>query len=729
MSYVEELRRLAIDAGKQDDPEVLSLLKTVALTQDQGLYEAAKLMLQAAASEQQAKRDMFHPYAPPERISSGPIVIGEIVGNGATVGIYPEELGQGGHVAGRSGSGKTELVERILPRWVELGGKCLIFDFKDSYIHMVKYLPDCSVMTLGEDLPVNLLETSMKGLESIYRRTTGLFTSGEFTFRNCLKELMDRLSTERTGIHPSVQELLEHAERISYPRWSEEAKSHERMLKRLSVMAESLGETATIRKGIGAGELLSHNLVVRTGNLPSDIMEFAIECIIHRCFTYRMERGEKMSWRNLIVLDEATAVFSAKKDRLEGQSYSEFVNLASKGREYGLQFLSGSQLPQYMSPAALGNSFVRVLLPLGHGQDYFVMAQALGLNQQQLAEAYKLKQEPGNWEAILKLSGRWTLPMRVRLYPSGLDRNISWEEVRRLSKPLVDRFHEQVVMRPVHSAPPAPLTRVDRTGKTKAKNHRDDEKGMAARAPVAETTGAVQPSRPASEGATADASQQRHTTSALSNDELGLLLDINERPLHADSERGFEANWLRRTKAKLVNHGLITIVTAHDGTHGGPVRLPQLTEAGAKAIEAADHEVKAPRNWIAHRYTAAKLMQRLSAQGVRIISSEFHEANGNITDIVADLNGTRFGIEVQLSEDWQAAYKHLRKLVELYDRILLVAPTKQLRQIRSGLRRGLAQDQWGRIQQKVLFCDLGSVISRITEICRRDEGKRVKDEV
>jgi hypothetical protein len=693
---VEDLRRLAIDAGRQDDPKVLNLLEAVALTGDRGLHEQARLMLQNMAAKQQARRDAFFPYPPPEAVK-GPIVIGEVEGNGAPVGLHPVELGQGAFLAGQSGSGKTGVQERILPQFVELGGIVTVFDFKSIYGHLPRYLPDCAVMTLGDNCMINVLETPLKGLEAIYRRTMGLFTSGEFTFRSLVTQLLDHFDTHRVGACPSVADLSDYAQSLKYKPKSDEERDHKRLLKRLGVMAESLGEMARVRKGITPDQLLSHNLVIRPGSLPSDVMEFMVECIIYQCFAYRLERGEKMAWKNLIVLDEATTVFSAKKDRLEGQAYSEFVNLASKGREYGLQFLAGSQLPQYCSPAALGNSYVKLLLPCGHGDDYLVMARAMGMDQQQLAESHRLKQEHGNWQGILKLSGRWTRPMRIRLSPSGLDRDVTVGETHRLSRPVLERLAKGVVY-----GPPADLSGMRQSLQSDGRNARGDRivSDVKNEGPAEDAGGA--PSAP------------RKAETILPDAEQQLLLDINERPLLADFERtGFRANELRRAKKGLARRQLITVEKCITGMRCGTLRLPQLTKEGAETIRRLGRELRAPLNWVGHRYLVSKLETRFQADGTRVLSREFHEANGNITDMVIVMEGGEVAVEVQTNGRWDASYAHLGRLLDVYDRILLVAPRGDLRAIRKGLQKNLADDVLARIRQKVRFCELGQLLSKI----------------
>ena len=113
-------------------------------------------------------------------------------------------------------------------------------------------------------------------------------------------------------------------------------------------------------------------------------------------FCYRIGKGERGNvLRNVVVFDEARTVFPVFDNPQIG--YASVLNMVQVLREFGVAIIAADSTAQ-LHNILYGNTALKVLMPLGSGDDLLKAARAMGLSPDQAQASHGL----GVGEAIVR---------------------------------------------------------------------------------------------------------------------------------------------------------------------------------------------------------------------------------------------------------------------------------------------------------------------------------------
>ena len=634
--------------------EYLAAMERAVLADDQIYLKMLCEVLKRKATRQIVRQDPFFPFPPRERIS-GPIPIGVVVATGDMVGLYPEELNRGLLICGSPGTGKTNLVELVVPQLISFGIKVFIADLKMDYLALAKeaglYILDLKDMRFNPlEVPANSDPNRHAQLVSnVYRKALEVMTAGEGVLYRSIHSLYKAYGVfQGRREYPSLLDLLEYEKTRKLRPYSEEAKVREREIGRLTTICLALEGVVDCSQGIPVDELLKENVVLLLEGLNPEVRSFLLGCLLVSMIEKRMTEG-KQRLKNVLVIDECKSILPAKEEKKLFQGVPTFTEFLLQSREFGFGHILTDHLPTFLASAAKAASYAKLLLPLGRGEDFLDMGRCMGLSMEQLKAAYHLEE----YEAVLKLAGRWTHPVHIRLFPSGINRNIDQREAQERGRAMASRLLRQV-------RPRVRLALTDPDGEADLKK---------------------------------------------------VLALIYERPELSVMERVKALGWSpkRELKAReeLAHRGFIRPVQVKLGKSGRTPSLYEATPKGRKWLEENGYHLKPRkgRGGALHHYLVAKLREKFEGQGLRA------KCEVRLGEVWADLlvclpSGERWAFQVSIGSKAIDEAVALRKLaaLEWLEKVIFVADTDVLRSVSNHL---------GAIPKKVECKTLAEVFSAL----------------
>jgi hypothetical protein len=427
---VAGLAALAQAAKVHEDEMVKDLLRAVALSGDPELARDAADYLGALAMEQVLEPDPFAPPVSPEE-ARGELDVGEIRNSGCRFGLYLHELCQHLLLVGRSGSGKTTAITRILKQLLSLGRelpscpRILVFDRKRDYVHLPRLFPEIWMFRLpGEGFRWNALEPpgSWQRWADIFATTLANscgFYAGMSTEGKAYEYLLDlyRRYDTASGVYPCMFDFRDYLEWLEaknrVDRYSEEKNWHARIRNRVESLCNALRETADCSRGYPLAELLKHHVIFDMSELKPDAGSFFTETFLTQVVVRRMaqvERGGTL--RSLAVFDEAKRLMPKWKEQSQN-AISNVSDLVALSREFGVGLVAGECDPALLGDSIKSSCYTRLCFNQTHGRDVKDSASSLGLDAEQAAEIQKL----GVGEAIVRLAGRVKRPFVLEVSP------------------------------------------------------------------------------------------------------------------------------------------------------------------------------------------------------------------------------------------------------------------------------------------------------------------------
>ena len=340
-------------------------------------------------------RSPFPP--PPQEFSrSGDIPLGQV--SYGSRSLYPfhlrsVRLKEHLLVAGRSGSGKTNLTFVLVEGIMAQNLKVLAIDWKRGYRDLLQRHPHLRVYTIGRDvsplhfnplipppgcephvwikLIVDVIASAYLGGEGVISLLVGgldhLFKSAG---------IFDGTQTR----WPTIQDLLN---------WLQTAKlkgraamwqaSAQRIL-----LAMTYGEFSAVintQDNTQVRELLDHNVILEMDGLSSnsDRTMFS-EALTLYLYRYRLAQGPRDQLSNLIVLEEAHNLLLAKQ---AGARESVLESSIRMIRQYGLGFVFVDQSASLLSKVAFANSYATLALSQKLSADIRAMSSSMNLTDEQ----------------------------------------------------------------------------------------------------------------------------------------------------------------------------------------------------------------------------------------------------------------------------------------------------------------------------------------------------------
>jgi hypothetical protein len=628
------------------------------------------------------------PFPPPTRAfaTSGDIPIGMVAY--ADRALYPfalrsARLTEHILIAGRSGSGKTNLTFVLLDSLIERGVKVLALDWKRGYRDLLGTHPDLRVHTIGRDIAPFRFNPLIPPpgcephvwIKLIVDVIANAYLGGEGVI-SLLVAGLDHLYTQtgaftgRPTRWPTIQDLLEWLRNTKLrgraALWQASA---ERIL--LAMTYGEFGRVVSTQDNSHVQHLLDENVVLEMDGLSSaaDRVLFS-EALTLYLYRYRLAQGPCQRLTNVIVLEEAHNLLLAKP---AGSSESVLENSIRMIRQYGIGYVFVDQSASLLSRVAFANSYATLALSQKLRADVQAIGGACNLNDEQKEALNTLK----IGSVVVRLADEYPEPFLVRVPLSRVREGSVWDaDVReRMGSDPGDTSPSALPAYVYPAVPPLPVP--DRT------------------APVQESTRPPTPGEltPSSDEVPDELSVGPPPVETLGRETIRFLADVAARPLSTTVSRYQRLHFSRRRgnaiRTDLLAGGLIEAVAI--ATRSGQVVLYQLTDAGRSMSQRLGVDPgPLPRASLEHAYWADRLSAHFEEQGYRV-SREHAVPGDGVVDVVAENDRERVAIEVETGKSDIA--ENIRKLAGApFDRIVLVATSPAaMAACQRALERGVAE--------------------------------------
>ena len=572
-------------------------------------------------------------------------------------------------IAGRSGSGKTNLVFMLMDGMMRNRIKVLALDWKRGYRDLKSLYPKLKVYTVGRDIaplrfnpliPPNGCEPHI-WIKLIVDVIASAYLGGEGVI-SLLVAGLDHLYRE-AGIFdkqntywPTISDLLA---------WLRTAKlkgraamwqaSAERIL--LAMTYGEFGAVLNTTDNSHIAGLLDHNVVLEMDGLSSssDKTMFS-EALTLYLYRYRLAQGPQKKLTNMIILEEAHNLLLKKSTESKESVLENSIRMV---RQYGLGYVFVDQSASLLSKVAFANSYATIALSQKLRSDISAIASAMNLSDDQKQAISTLP----IGTAIVRLADEYPESFLVKIRKCPIKEGSVSDEA--IKAPLDTNHGDSGSNRPDKlslEAVPA-VSAADNKGN----NNRNNQQ-----------IGTKIDTRPPSP---LDTDKQRNSaidskppSNKLNREELRLLSDIAARPLSTTVSRYNRLNLSRRKgnaiRQALAAAGLIEAVTI--ATRSGQVVLYQLTENGRTICESENIDPGlCHRESLEHRYWVKQASRQYEKQGYTIKCEHPIKGNGAV-DILAQKGGRKIVIEVETGKSDIA--NNIYKIKKYpFDQVILLA--------------------------------------------------------
>lgn len=574
-------------------------------------------------------------------------------------------------IAGRNGSGKTNLTFVLMEEIMAHGIKVVALDWKRGYRDLMALHPDLRVYTIGRHvspfrfnplippagcephiwvkLIVDVIANAYFGREGVI----SLLVAG-------LDHLYSQAGVfdEQHTHWPTIEELLA---------WLRTAKlkgraamwqaSAERIL--LAMTYGEFGAVVNTQDNSHVVELLDHNVVLEMDGLSgsSDKTMFS-ETLTLYLYRYRLAQGPQDRLTNVIVIEEAHNLLLKKASESKESMLETSIRMV---RQYGLGYVFVDQSASLLSKVAFANSYGTMALSQKLRSDVQAIASAMNLTDEQKEALNTLS----IGSAVVRLADEHPEPFLVNVPRSAVrEGSVSDEVVRqRITRCYTDstpnrstEFSSEAVS---GIPPPDRNSEYSKTKKTDRDTHPPSPMELES---LFEQSKSVSNSKPGPPNKT------------MNREELRFLADIAERPLSTTVSRYQRLGLSRRRgnaiRQHLASAGIVEAVAI--ATRSGQVVLYQLTEAGRSACSAAGlkHHPR-PRENLEHSFWAARTARHFERKSYQISCEHPVKGNGAI-DLLAEKGGIKIAVEVETGKS--NIIKNLHKFSSAgFDKVVLVA--------------------------------------------------------
>ncbi len=569
-------------------------------------------------------------------------------------------------VAGRSGSGKTNLTFMLMLGMMNRGIKIVALDWKRGYRDLLALRPDLHVYTIGRRIapfrfnpliPPPGCEPNV-WVKLIVDVIASAYLGGEGVI-SLLVAGLDRLFRE-TGVFdrtqtrwPTIQDLLAWLRTVKLKgRAAMWQASAERIL-----LAMTYGEFADVvntQDNSHVRELLDHNVVLEMDGLSSssDRVMFS-ESLTLYLYRYRLAQGPCDRLTNAIIIEEAHNLLLAKQ---AGARESVLETSIRMIRQYGMGYVFVDQSASLLSKVAFANSYATFALSQKLQADVRAMSSAMNLTDEQKAALSTLPVG----STVVRLADEHPEPFLVRIPRCPIQEgSVSDNQIReRMAGCSSDSSPNSTRQKIVKVIPPVPVQDNNKDIKRESVN--------------------THPPSPRESGVSSTDSLPDFgpdpPLEKLSRDAVRFLADVAGRPLSTTVSRYQRLNLSRRRgnaiRRDLLDAALIAPVAI--ATRSGQVVLYQLADHGRTVCRSIGIDPgPAPRTSVEHSYWMRKAAEYFEAKGYDVTREYAVAGNGTI-DLLAERPGERVSVEIETGKsNIQENIKKLRRAD--FDRVILVA--------------------------------------------------------
>jgi hypothetical protein len=570
-------------------------------------------------------------------------------------------------IAGRSGSGKTNLTFILMQGIMARGIKVLALDWKRGYRDLRQVHSDLQVYTIGRGvspfrfnplIPPPGCETHV-WIKNIVDVIANSYLGGEGVI-SLLVAGLDHLYNEAAKAKrwPTVQDLLVWLKTVKLKgRAAMWQASAERIL-----LAMTYGEFAAIlntQDNRHVLDLLDHNVVLEMDGLSSssDRVMFS-ESLVLYLYRYRLAQGPRDQLTNVIILEEAHNLLLAKQP---GSKESVLETSIRMIRQYGLGYVFVDQSASLLSKVAFANSYATIALSQKLRADVMTMAGAMNLTDEQREALNTL----AIGTAVVRLADEYPEPFLIKVPRCAITEGA-------VDDALIRQYMQTDSTGTGADAVPFPDPPAITVVPAPDKDLKNQEN--------------PHPPSPSQSGTSSSIIQKDQSSTnvpdpkilpppePLSREEIRFLSDVATRPLSTTVSRYQRLHLSRRRgnaiRQSLQSAGLIDAVPI--ATRSGQVVLCELTDHGRAIAESQGIDPgPPPRAGLEHRYWVSRIAENFERQGYEVAIEHHIPGDGHV-DLAASRASERLAIEVETGKSEIPA--NLKKLRGAgFDRIILVA--------------------------------------------------------
>lgn len=620
-------------------------------------------------------RSPFPP--PPKKFAvSGDIEVGAI--SYAEQKLYPfffksQRLKEHILVAGRSGSGKTNLTFMLMQGIMSRGIKILALDWKRSYRNLMTLYPDLHVYTVGRNvsplrfnplIPPAGCEPHI-WIKLIVDVIAGAYLGGEGVI-SLLVAGLDHLYREagvfdKTQRHwPTIHELLIWLKTVKLKgRAAMWQASAERIL--LAMTYGEFGSVLNTQDNSHVAELLNYNAVLEMDGLSgsSDKTMFS-EALTLYLYRYRLAQGPQDKLTNVIILEEAHNLLLKKSSESKESVLETSIRMV---RQYGLGYVFVDQSASLLSKVAFANSYATIALSQKLRSDVQAISGAMNLTDEQKQSLNTLP----IGTAVVRLADEYPEPflVKIRLCPVR-EGSVTDKAVKAKWGSNYTDTNSNSSIQP-SLAVISPISAPDKNKENKQNNQNKNENNTHPPSPR-------ESEDKKNKSLLSYDSNSEPPNKRLSREEIRLLTDVAIRPLSTTVSRYHRLSLSRRRGNAIRQHlaaaGIIKAVTI--ATRSGQVVLYELTELGRTVCTSAHIEIAPkPRQSLEHRYWVRQTAKYFEKRGYDVKHEHPVKGNGAI-DILATRGSRKVAVEVETGKSNIKA--NLEKIKDVgFDRIVFVA--------------------------------------------------------
>lgn len=566
-------------------------------------------------------------------------------------------------IAGRSGSGKTNLTFVLMDGMIKRGIKVLALDWKRAYRDLSELHPDLRVFTIGRNespfrfnplIPPVGCEPNV-WIKLIVEVIASAYLGGEGVISLLIAGL-DKLYREahEKKRWPTVNDLLGWLRatklRGRAALWQASA---ERIL--LAMTYGEFGDVLNTQDNSHVLDLLNHDVVFEMDGLSSsaDRAMFS-EAIAMYVYRYRLAQGPREELTNVIVLEEAHNLLHTTQPGTKESILETSIRMI---RQYGIGYVFVDQSASLLSKVAFANSYATMALSQKLRADVQAISGAMNLTDEQREALSTLP----IGTAVVRLADEHPEAFLVRIPRCAIhEGSVSDDAIRA-------RMAGYYTESTVHSRgpplseviPPIPLGDRNEIETYNNNTHPPSPRGSSAEPAPTDTIDEDEPKPP-------------HQT--LSRDAIRFLSDVAARPLSTTVSR-YQRLHLSRRRGNAIRHDLLSssiIEAVPLATRTGQVVLYHLTDHGRTVCTSIGLDAgPPPRASLEHTYWAHRVARTFEEKGYDVALEQPIDGNG-IIDLVASRPGERVAVEIETGKS--DIRTNLEKLQGLgFDRVVVVA--------------------------------------------------------
>jgi hypothetical protein len=398
-----------------------------------------------------------NPSGTPNDTVDGQIKIGKVRKTGAPFGLNFDELGEHTLITGRAGAGKTTLIYIILIQLLQHGIPFWAFDFKQDYRHLVKtgnvLVFDCENFYFNPLRPPTGANPHiwMQSFTNVFCQVYWLLSGTKTVILEHVNNLYNDYGVfSGKNVYPTLYDLYESLKTHKLARmYGREAGFMESAQNRMNECLLSLGRIINCDKGYPIEELLTTNVVFELEGLLSENQSFLLNILLNHVFQYRISNNQRSGLKHVFLFDEAKSVYNKDREFTKELGISEITQFTSKIREFGEGLVVADQMPTKLADSIKANVYTLICMSLSGGMNLLEMSRALGLNREQDEACRMLKSDKTTkeFEAIVKLSGKWQKPFIIQVMPLQVNKDVSNADLQRFMMPQLLELKNKLIPR------------------------------------------------------------------------------------------------------------------------------------------------------------------------------------------------------------------------------------------------------------------------------------------